>query len=81
VSVTSRQMPGTLVVPWGGWYEYDEAAGGDIGGASNTLTGGVVTGQGTSGYNSVIAKVEKYTGTIVDDVEKAPVVFFEEDGE
>ena len=59
VSVTSRQMPGTLVVPWGGWYEYDEAAQADIGGASNTLTGGVVTGQGTSGYNSVIAKVEK----------------------
>lgn len=80
-SVTARQIPGTVVVPWGGWYEYSDEAGADIGGAPNTLTRSVVTGQGTSGYNSGIAKIEKYAGEIVDDVEKAPVVFFEEDGE
>lgn len=80
-SVTARQIPGTVVVPWGGWYEYSDEAGADIGGAPNTLTRSVVTGQGTSGYNSGVAKIEKYVGEIVDDVEKAPVVFFEEDGE
>ena len=81
VSVTQRQIPGTIVVPWGGWLDYDEAESADRGGAPNVLTGSIVTGQGTSGYNSGIAKVEKFEGDIVRDADKAPVVFFEGEGE
>lgn len=81
VTLTQRQIPGTVIVPWGSWLDYSEENEADMGGAPNVLTGSIVTGQGTSGYNSGVVKVEKFTGDIVDDVEKAPVVFFEEDGE
>lgn len=79
-SVTNRLVPGTVALPHTGWLEYSEENNADMGGASNVLIGGNVTGQGTSGYNSAIVKIEKFDGEVVLDVEKPQNVLFE-DGE
>lgn len=77
-SVTARIMPGVLAVPYTGWLEFDEDEQADRGGSPNVLTGSRTTGCGTSGYNSGIAKIAKYTGEIVPDAEKPRNVIFEE---
>ena len=77
-SVTGRIMPGVLAVPYTGWVEFDEEEQADRGGSPNVLTGSNTTGCGTSGYNSGIAKISKYEGEIIPDVEKPRIVFFEE---
>ena len=64
VCVTLKIMPGVVNLPHGAWVEMDEATGVDKAGADNIINGCVPTGQGTSGWNSCIAEVEKYTGPI-----------------
>ncbi|MDQ7093645.1 molybdopterin-dependent oxidoreductase [Desulfosporosinus sp. PR] len=61
--VSERLLPGVVALPHGAWVEMDEKAGVDKAGADNILTGPVATGQGTSGWNSCIVQVEKWTGT------------------
>ena len=49
----------------------DEEAGVDKGGADNMLCGPVSMGAGISGWNSVIANMEKWTGDeLIDDADK-----------
>ena len=76
----SQSMPGVIAIPHTGWLEYSEEHGADMGGATNVLTGAAPTGQGTSGYNSAVVKVEKFAGDVVSDVEKPQIIIFE-DGE
>ena len=64
VHLTERIMPGVINLPHGAWAEVDEATGIDKAGADNILGGAVPTGQGTGGYNTGHAQVEKYTGPI-----------------
>lgn len=75
--VTECLMPGVLGLPHGSWVDIDEKTGIDTGGADNVLCGAIPTGQGTSGWNTCIVNLEKYTGTpIVPDVEKPQRIIF-----
>ncbi len=62
-SVSQRLMPGCISLPHGSWVELDEKSGIDLAGSENVLMGwGRVSGQGTSGYNTVVANFKKYDG-------------------
>ena len=50
--------------------DYDEESGVDRGGSDNILFGNTTTGQGTSGYNTMIVKVEKVDEELVPDCDK-----------
>lgn len=76
--ITQRIMPGVIAIPFVGWLEYDEGEKADRGGASNVLTGNIATGQGTSGDNTIIVKMEKYEEAVVPDCEKPQTIIFEE---
>ncbi|NMA71374.1 MAG: molybdopterin-dependent oxidoreductase [Firmicutes bacterium] len=62
VQLTERIMPGVVALPHGAWVELDDETGIDKAGSDNVLCGAVPTGQGTSGWNSVIVQVEKWHG-------------------
>ncbi|BAS26235.1 molybdopterin-dependent oxidoreductase [Limnochorda pilosa] len=62
VQLTERMMPGVVALPHGAWVELDDEKGVDKAGADNIMCGAVPTGQGTSGWNSVIVQVEKWQG-------------------
>ena len=47
-----------------------------MGGADNILSGQTPTGQGASGFNSIIAKIEKYSRNLIPDVEKPARIVF-----
>jgi len=75
--VTERFMPGVIGLPHGAWVDIDEKTGIDTAGADNILCGSVPTGQGVSGWNTCIVKLEKYTGTpLIPDVEKPQRIIF-----
>jgi anaerobic dimethyl sulfoxide reductase subunit A len=75
--VTERFMPGVIGLPHGAWVDIDEKTGIDTGGADNILSGQVPTGQGTSGFNTGVVKIEKYKGTsLVPDVNKPQRIIF-----
>lgn len=71
--------PGTLMLPHGGWFEFDEQSEVDLGGADNTISEQVPTGLGTSGWNTVLCNIEKWSGTPLMDDELWPQrIIFEE---
>ena len=74
--VTERIMPGVIALPHGSWIDIDEKTGIDMGGADNILSGQTPTGQGVSGFNSIIAKIEKYSRNLIPDVEKPARIVF-----
>jgi anaerobic dimethyl sulfoxide reductase subunit A len=75
--VTERFMPGVIGLPHGSWVDMDENLGIDTGGADNILCGPITTGQGVSGWNSCVARMEKYTGkSLIPDVEKPQRIIF-----
>ncbi|HYG59748.1 MAG TPA: molybdopterin dinucleotide binding domain-containing protein, partial [Symbiobacteriaceae bacterium] len=61
--VTERIMPGVITIGEGAWAEFDEEAGVDKAGATNTLNGDYPTGQGHTGHNSCVVQAEKWAGT------------------
>lgn len=74
---TQRIIPGVVLLPHGSWLDMDESTGIDRGGSSNIINGAVPTGQGTSGWNTEICRIEKYTGTpLIPDVQKPRRVIF-----
>ncbi len=76
-SVTERIRPGVIALPHGAWADIDEKTGIDTGGADNILSGQNATGQGVSGFNTGIVKIEKYTQTkLISDVEKPARIIF-----
>lgn len=60
--VTETMKPGVLGLPHGGWFELDEKNGIDIAGADNSISEQVATGFGTSGWNTVLCNIEKWSG-------------------
>jgi len=64
VFITERLIPGVVTLGEGAWSEVDEESGIDKAGATNTLNGGIATGQGHQGWNSCNVEVKKYTGPI-----------------
>lgn len=76
-NVTERVRPGVIALPHGAWVDIDEKTGIDTGGADNFLGGQSPTGQGVSGFNTGIVKIEKYTQTkLIPDVEKPARTIF-----
>ncbi len=60
VTVTNKIIPGVVAMPHGtNWVDFDDKTGIDMGGSENFLTPSVYTGQGISGYNSVLVQIEK----------------------
>jgi anaerobic dimethyl sulfoxide reductase subunit A len=66
VLVTPRVMPGVVMMGQGTWTTIDEETGIDMGANVNYLTGSMLTGAGESPYNSVLLKVEKWTGASLE---------------
>ena len=69
-------MPGVIALPHGSWIDIDEKTGIDMGGADNILSGQTPTGQGASGFNSIIAKIEKYSQNLIPDVDTPARIVF-----
>lgn len=75
--LTERVRPGVVALLHGAWVDVDEKTGIDKGGADNILSGQVPTGQGVSGFNTGIAKIEKYSASkLISDVEKPARIVF-----
>lgn len=75
--LTERVRPGVVALPHGAWVDIDEKTGIDKGGADNILSGQIPTGQGVSGFNTGVAKIEKYTPSkLIPDVEKPARIVF-----
>ncbi len=68
--VTQTIMPGVIALPHGSWIDIDPQTGIDTGGADEMLTAPRTWGQGTSGWNSVICRIEKYDHDLTPDVDK-----------
>ena len=62
VFITERIRPGVVTLGEGAWAEIDEETGIDKAGATNTLNGAYITGQGHQGWNSCNVKIERYGG-------------------
>lgn len=77
--VTETMKPGVIGLPHGSWVEIDEATGIDKAGADNTISEQVATGLGTSGWNTVLCKLEKWHGEQLTEDAKLPqrIVFSE----
>ena len=60
--LTERIMPGVVTLGEGAWVELDEETGIDKAGATNSLCGVRLTGQGEEPWNSTNVQVEKWTG-------------------
>lgn len=74
-------MPGVVALPHGAWVAVDEETGIDLAGADNYLTGPAPNGQGTSGYNSALCKIEKYVGEALPADADQPLRMVCKDGE
>ncbi len=72
-SLTNRVMPGVIMLPHGAWVEKGPEDGVDEAGADNILCGAIPTGQGTSGWNTCIGSVAKYTDKTLDDDVDVPL--------
>ena len=72
-SVIPTVRPGVVALPHGTWVMVDEETGVEQAGSDNYLTACAATGQGVSGYNSQICKIEKHAGAALDaDVAMPP---------
>jgi anaerobic dimethyl sulfoxide reductase subunit A len=60
--VTDRVMPGVIMLGEGAWTELVDPEGIDKAGATNTLNGTHLTGQGEEPWNSANVQVQKWTG-------------------
>ncbi|MGI1659035.1 MAG: molybdopterin-dependent oxidoreductase [Desulfitobacterium sp.] len=76
-TLTQCFMPGVIGLPHGSWLDMDEKTGIDRGGCANILCGSIPTGQGISGWNIAICRIEKYAGTpLIPDVQKPQRIVF-----
>jgi len=66
VSVSPLMMPGVCTLPEGAWVERDDESGIDFAGATNSLNGTHLTGQGEEPWNTCVVQVEKWTGDPID---------------
>lgn len=66
VSVNPLMMPGVCTLGEGAWVERDDESGIDFAGATNSLNGTHLTGQGEEPWNTCVVQVEKWTGDPID---------------
>lgn len=66
VQLSSRVMPGVVIVGQGNWLELDEDSGIDMGCNVNTLTGGHLMEAGHSAYNTVLVKITPWEGEALE---------------
>jgi len=69
VLATPRVVPGAVLLGEGAWADVDDETGIDRAGATNTLNGGIASGQGAQPYNCCIVKVEKYDQVLAPDAQ------------
>ncbi|MDR1184727.1 MAG: molybdopterin-dependent oxidoreductase [Coriobacteriales bacterium] len=62
LQVMSNLIPGAVYLGEGNWKTIDPETGIDIGGNTNTVTRAQLLGDGYQAYNTVLLKIEKYTG-------------------
>lgn len=62
VTLTERMMPGVVTLGEGAWVERDDETGIDKAGATNSLNGARLSGQGEEPWNTCIIEVEKWEG-------------------
>ena len=80
VTVTERIMPGVLSLGEGNWTNLDDETGIDFGGNVNTLEGGHMVGEGFCSFNSLLVKVEKWSGDPLQPLYLQPVRAFDDEG-
>lgn len=75
--VTETMMPGVVTLGEGAWVEIDEETGIDKAGATNTLCGTHLSGQGEEPWNTTNVRVEKYKGkALLPDAEWQQRIIF-----
>ncbi len=74
--VSVRMMPGVVGLPHGAWVRVDEKTGVDHAGSENYITGGVSTGMGIDGYNSLNVQVAKADIEIPADCDVPQTILF-----
>ena len=62
LAVLPTIAPGVAILGQGNWRDIDHETGIDVGGNANTLTRPQLTGNGYQAYNTVLLKLEPYTG-------------------
>lgn len=62
LTLSETLMPGVVTLGEGAWVEMDDEKGIDKAGATNTLCGARLSGQGEEPWNTTIVRVEKYAG-------------------
>jgi anaerobic dimethyl sulfoxide reductase subunit A len=62
IKVSPHVIPGTVLLGEGNWRTMDHDTGIEIGGNANTLTRVQLLGDGYQAYNTVLLKLEPYTG-------------------
>jgi anaerobic dimethyl sulfoxide reductase subunit A len=68
-------MPGVVLLGEGNWRSIDQDSGIDIGANTNTITRALSAGNGYQPYNTVLLKIEKYTGSApLPDYKRPPLV-------
>jgi anaerobic dimethyl sulfoxide reductase subunit A len=72
VQVAARVMPGVVLLGEGCWTDLNNKTGIDMGANVNTLTGAYLVGEGYSPFNTVLLKIEQWTGQPLDPDYKRP---------
>jgi anaerobic dimethyl sulfoxide reductase subunit A len=72
LNVVPNLMPGVVIMGQGNWREMDQQSGIDIGGNVNTVTRVQYLGDGYQAYNTVLLKLEHYTGTPLEPDYRRP---------
>lgn len=80
VTLTEVIMPGVVSLGEGNWVDLDDETGIDRGGSVNTLEGNAFVGDGFSPFNSLLVKIEKYSGTSLTPGYLQPLRTFDEEG-
>lgn len=77
LTLSESMMPGVVTLGEGAWAEIDENTGIDKAGATNTLCGARLSGQGEEPWNTTVVRVEKYTSEpLMPDAEwKQRIIF------
>jgi anaerobic dimethyl sulfoxide reductase subunit A len=64
VNAIPNLMPGVVLLGEGNWYRIDQASDIDIGGNVNTVSRSQPLGDGYQAYNTILLKIEKFSGNI-----------------
>jgi anaerobic dimethyl sulfoxide reductase subunit A len=67
-------MPGIVLLGEGNWQDIDQSSGMDIGANANTISRAQLLGDGYQAYNTILVKIEKYTGSALLPDYKRPLV-------